>query len=150
LLDTNLALLLLVGLLDRDLIGRFKRTDAFEPVDFDAVAQLATHAGSLVITPHVAAELSNLGGYLREPRRRQFFELLRHWLTEVVVETAVPSAEASAQTLFLRLGLTDASIESLARQGVLVITADFDLAMGLLSGGLDAINYNHWRPQAPR
>ena len=149
-LDTNLALLLLVGSLDRDLVGRFKRTSSFEPIDFDMVDMLASCAGSLVITPHVATELSNLGGNLHEPRRREFFAFLYHWLNNVVVEPAVSSAEASQQSLYLRLGLTDASVESLARQGVVVITADFDLAIGLQSLGLDVINYNHWRPQVSR
>ncbi len=42
LLDTNLFLLLIVGLYDKKLIEKHKRTKAFTPEDFDLLVELIT------------------------------------------------------------------------------------------------------------
>ncbi|SLM29872.1 conserved hypothetical protein [Desulfamplus magnetovallimortis] len=73
LLDTNLFLLLIVGLYDRNLIGKHKRTNAFTPEDFDLLVELIDPFRELWITSHCLAEVSNL---LKQTHSRQALELL--------------------------------------------------------------------------
>jgi uncharacterized protein YaiI (UPF0178 family) len=46
---------------------------------------------------------------------------------------------------FEKCGLTDATIFTVAEQGLLVLTDDFQLAGYLIAQNLDCVNFNHIR-----
>jgi hypothetical protein len=61
LVDTNLLVLYLVGLVNIERIRTFKRTSSFEKDDFLLLARLLDHFGPpLISTPHVLSQISDL------------------------------------------------------------------------------------------
>ena len=143
LVDTNLLVLLLVGLFNKRRIVEFKRTQNFTIEDFDTLSRLIVWFGKLVTTPHVLSQVSDLtdltGKDLVAVRKR--FELL----LENIDERYDPSKAVVTDSLFTRLGLTDAAIATVCSKGILVLTSDLDLQLALQQRGADALNFNHVR-----
>jgi rRNA-processing protein FCF1 len=142
LIDTNLLLLYLVGVLDRNRITTFKRTSIYTSDDFDMLDAIMGRFQRVITTPHILAEVSNLGGQLGAPLNRKFFDVLAEAITRLN-EQYVPSNDAMQG--YRRLGVTDAGIIHIAHT-YLVLTDDFPLSNYLESRGIDVINFNHLRP----
>ena len=144
--DTNVLLLLLVGLLDRQLLRTFKRTNQYIPDDFDLLVQFLRQFHRLVATPHILTEVGNLGGQLKATARADFFRLLADFVT-TIDEQSLPTREfpAVGEHLFPRLGVTDSLTILVARQNLPVLSDDFDLVQALHAAGVEAINFNHLR-----
>lgn len=138
LIDTNLLLLYLVGILDRGRITTFDRTDKYTLEDFDTLNAIIGRFRNVVTTPHILAETSNLGGQLGGKLREAFFDVLAQ-ATTVLDEQYVASRDAMQG--YRRFGLTDAGIMAIAGT-YLVITDDLPLSNYLLSTGVDVINFN--------
>jgi hypothetical protein len=144
LLDTNLLLLLVVGMTSRSYIARHKRLTAFTEQDYDALVDILSNIGEVVLTPHTLTETSNLAAYIQEPAKGQIL----HTLRSVIAETSehhVPSTRSAQRPEFLRLGLTDATLIEASAADTVVLTADLDLYLALLSKGAVAENFNHLR-----
>jgi len=60
LVDTNLLVLFLIGLVNKRRILSFKRTQYFTVEDFDLLSRLIDWLGRLVTTPHVLSPVSDL------------------------------------------------------------------------------------------
>jgi hypothetical protein len=116
LIDTNLLLLYLVGKTNPGRIANFKRTSRYTVEDFDLLGQIVEQFRTLVTTPHVLTELSNLRDLQGEER---------------------PAFRSGF------LGLTDAAIASLSRHSYLFLTDDLNLYLTLLERGVDAINFSY-------
>ena len=145
LLDTNTLLLLYVGLFDRSLVANFKRTRIFTVDDFDLLVQIVDGFQTLVTTPHVLAEVSNLSGQLRDEARRGYFATFARSLQQVD-ERYVPAKALINHPVFVRLGLTDAGIAELAhRDRLTVLTTDLDLFLWLSKAQVRVFNFNHLR-----
>ena len=144
LIDTNLLLLFLMGLVDAKQIEKFKRTSQFTIEDFFLIEKLLDLFQSRVTTPNILTEVSNLGGQLSEPLKSRFLDRLEQQVT-VLSEKYCPSAEACAHHYFKKCGLTDSTILSIADSELLVLTDDFKLAGLISSVGIDVINFNHIR-----
>jgi hypothetical protein len=144
LIDTNLLLLLFVGLHSRKGIQRFKRTSQFTPGDFDCLAGVVRLFKQVVTTPNVLTEVSNLLGQLPEgahfPVFQRFSLGIQHFQ-----EQFLPSRELAQESCFPKFGLTDAGIVQSAKGRFLVLTDDFRLAGYLERRGIDVINFNHLR-----
>jgi hypothetical protein len=147
LVDANLLVLLLVGRVNRQRIPAFKRTQNFTIEDAELLERLVAWFGKLFATPHVLSQVSDLadlpGKDLHEIRR--LFKLV---VEEQIEETYDPSRVLVADSLFDRLGLTDAAIATICSRGILVLTADVELQLALQHRGADALNFNHVRPLA--
>jgi hypothetical protein len=146
-LDAQLLLLLVVGLVSLDEVGRHRRLSAYSTDDFRLLVDLLGRFDEVVVTPNTLTETSNLLAYgVDGPKLGALREELRN-LVERSSELHVPSAVAVAHTEFPRLGLTDSVLlELLLNHGVLV-TADLDLylaAQRLVSVNR-SINFNHLR-----
>ena len=99
----------------------------------------------MLVTPNTLAETSNLLGQHGEPERTRFFARLQA-IIEVTEEVVVASAEASNNSVFVRLGLTDCALLEVANADTPVVTVDFDLYHAALMMAPDsAINFNHLR-----
>jgi len=61
LVETNLLLLYLIGRTNQNQISKFKRTQVFTIEDFDLLGRFMGKFKTLITTPHVLTELSNLG-----------------------------------------------------------------------------------------
>ncbi len=143
LVDTNLLVLFLVGLVNKRRIPEFKRTQDFTIEDFEMLRHLVAWFGTLVTTPHVLSQVSDLatlaGSELRTVRE------LFSSLVQEMDEHYDSSKAAVMDALFLRLGLADTAIATVCSRGVLVLTSDLDLYLALQQRGADALNFNHVR-----
>jgi hypothetical protein len=144
LVDTNLFVLLLVGLLDPSYVEHFKRTRAFETEDFKLLTKLVAFFTRIVTTPNVLSEVSNLMRELPDDRHREV-SLLFAWLANRYEEEYRPSKELVAHDHFAKFGLTDSSIIETCKGNYLVLTVDLPLYAYLTGVGVDAINFNHIR-----
>jgi hypothetical protein len=140
-------LLLWIGSFDRTLISRFKRTQKYSAEDFDLLVSLLKRIPSIVTTPHVLTEVSNLAGQLPENIAEEFRSELRI-VFDRLNEQNFPCRNVAAETGFITLGLTDCSLTLLARQKVLVLTDDFPLYANLDAQSMPVINFTHVRSSA--
>ena len=143
LLDANLLLLFLIGSFERNRVERFKRTADFTVSDFDLLATLLQEFRSVVTTPHLLTEVSNLSNSLPEYLKTDWFYHFASQ-TENFLEVMHPAISIMNETSFNRYGLADAAIHSAATE-TLVLTEDYRLSGFLRSQGIDVLNFNDLR-----
>ncbi len=143
-IDTNLLVLFIVGITNRNLITKHRRLKAFSLEDFDLLCQLIESSLQILVTPNTLTETSNLLGYIDEPARSQLFKTFRN-LIQKTSEEYVGSRIASNAQEFQRLGLTDSGLLEITGKSRTILTTDLDLYLSALSRGLLAINFNHLR-----
>ena len=146
LVDSNLLVLFLVGMVNKRRILEFKRTQSFTIEDFDLLARLIVWFGRLIATPHVLGQVSDLAD-LPGKERLQIRRLFKS-VIERMEESYDLSRVLVSDPIFERLGLTDAAIATVCSRGVLVLTADLELQLAVQRQGADALNFNHVRPLA--
>jgi rRNA-processing protein FCF1 len=143
-IDSNILLLLLVGMYDTSLISQFKRTQKFTSEDYVLLTRLLKLFRVTVTTPNVLTEVNGLTnqltGRVRETIRERFAATIAEF-----VEVYVPSVTASLHPAFKNSGLTDAVLAEAAHGKYLVLTDDYQLAGKLQSLGIAALNFNHIR-----
>jgi hypothetical protein len=144
LIDTNLLLLLIVGSESESLISAHGRLSAFTAREYSILVSAIAPFGRIVVTPTILAEVSNLLPDLRPPARDRVMAKFVEF-TRVAEEVYVESRSLMNDRVFIRLGLADVSVLSLAVAGVVVLTADFNLYLEAETRGLQAINFNHLR-----
>lgn len=146
LIDTNILLLFFVGSFDPELIPRFKRTKMFTIQDYETLVSVLGYFESIITTPHILTEVSNLSGQLplRPDSQRNYFARFAHGIA-LFHENHFPSTEISSMQEFIKFGLSDTAIVRLARNNHLVITDDFQLAQYLQTQCIDVLNFNHIR-----
>ena len=143
-LDSNLLVLLIVGLASRDYISKHRRLRAYADSDFDLLLTLISSRPKIIVTPNTLTETSNLVRYIAEPARAHICELFRG-VVRAAEEQYLESSRAVDRTEFLRLGLADAALLDLASESGTLLTADLDLYPAAVSRGLNAENFNHYR-----
>jgi len=146
LVDTNLLLVLAIGLTDRDMISRFKRTAAYSAADYDLLVEELAPFRQVVTTPTVLAETSNHLGQLGSPAREsalgRLFDMVLVWQ-----EHYRASASVMRDADYLRLGLTDVAICDAALAGRTIFTTDLGLYLTLSRRGASVVNFNHLRSE---
>ena len=142
--DSNLLVLLLVGLINVERIRNFKRTQDFTVDDFHTLQNLVSWFGSpLIATPHVLSQVSDLTDL--PGRERMSIRELFKAMVEMMEEQYDTAKHLVRSPLFDRFGLGDASVAAVCQRNILVLTADLQLQIALESVGLDALNFNHVR-----
>lgn len=144
LIDTNILLLYVVGLVNRQRISSFKRTRQFSPEDYDLLTQIIRNFHKIVTTPNILTEVNSLSNQLGEPERssccRIFGDAIAHF-----EEAYKPSQELAKLPEFQKFGLTDCGILNVAQGSYLVLTDDLRLAATLHRKGIDTVNFNNIR-----
>ena len=148
LLDTNILVLVAVGLTDIRYIRRHKRLQTFDETDFQIVCDLIDSSSGVIFSPNILTETSNLIRYVGEPMKSEI-AMTFSGMIERTEEQYIPSASAVSRSEHVRLGLADAVLLRLAETGATLLTDDHLLYLAAASGGLNAINYNHIREQRP-
>ena len=143
-IDTNLLVLLVVGLASKDLIGKHKRLCEFSVADFDLLTVILRAHSHLVVTPNVWTETSNLSRQIGEPARNRISAVMRG-LIDQSEEAYVTSASAAASDEFVRLGLTDAALLEVKPISIPFVTSDLDLYLAAQKAGREVVNFNHIR-----
>lgn len=142
--DTNLLCLVVVGDVDRSAVSRQKRLSQFSPEDCDAVVGILRTFEGLIVCPHVLSETSNIVRLTAEPLKSRAGAALRA-LIEGHEERSIEAVEASRHRDYLRLGLTDAVLLTIAQTGGTLFTTDLDLYLAASATGHEVLNYNHIR-----
>ena len=144
-LDANLFVLLVVGSVGRDLIEKHRRLRAYSVEDYEILIKLLDPVERVYVTPNTLTETSNLLGQHRDPERSRFFDRLRFIIHESE-EVVVASTQASSNSLFNRLGLTDAVLLEAITPETPLVTDDLKLYLAANAGGQQAaLNFTHYR-----
>jgi hypothetical protein len=144
LIDTNLLLLLIVGLFDKKLIEKHKRTQAFTIADFELLIQCIGGADIIWITTHCLAEVSNLIKQTNQSIKIGLIQFLIN-VTSKFKESYVSKDLIFVKDCFPRLGVADTGIMIKAKRVDCLFTVDFNLYIEASRNGYKVINFNHLR-----
>jgi hypothetical protein len=144
LLDSNLLLLYLVGSFSRGLVISHKRTRDYTLDDFDLIRAIISDQKTLVTTPSVVTEVSNLIRHIDEPTGVKLMGFLGS-VCQKIEERYTESAVLARSDSFDRLGLTDSALLDLSEKGLLLLTSDLHLYLTAQRIGCRVINFNHIR-----
>jgi hypothetical protein len=144
-LDCNILLLLFIGYLGVDHIGKFKRTMSFIDEDYSALMDLIQHS-KVFLTPNILTEASNLIESYNSASNNQALLTLKGIIDDLD-ELHYSSVNLANFEIFLKFGLADASIFNLSKLGIVPITVDFELYGYIYSMGYPVINFNHVRSE---
>lgn len=147
--DTNLLILLLIGIYDPDEIEKNKRlrNKNFEKEDFYKLRSIIDIVSDkIIITPNILTEVTNLTENFNQETGFAFFKFMEE-AVKLFEEYNINSNEIilNNQTAFYKFGLTDSSIANLSKENYLIITIDLPLFHFLSSQDLPALNYNSFR-----
>ena len=144
LIDTNLLLLLIVGLYNKDLISVHKRTKEFIPKDFDLLVESIDGYNVLWVTSHCLAEVSNL---IMQTNEKQAKELMAYFSIFVAKakESHIPKEIIFKNGISTRLGVADTGLIIKSKRVSCVFTVDFKLYIEILKRGYNVVNFNHLR-----
>ncbi len=143
-IDTNLLVLLVVGLASKDFLARHKRLREFSVADFDLLSSIVNTHSPIVITPNVWTETSNLARQIAQPARDLVSRVMQEMISRTE-EAYVASSSAGRRSEFLRLGLSDAALLELKPNAIPILTSDLDLYLAAQRSGREAVNFNHIR-----
>lgn len=144
LLDTNIALLLVVGNHNPAMLPNFKRTAQFAPEDHTTLRRIMGRFKSVVTTPSILAEVNSLASQFGEPARTDVLRTFSKTVKELS-EEYIPSAIVADDAEFARFGLTDTNIKLVAAGRYLVLTDDYRFSGYLAANQIAAVNFNHIR-----
>ncbi|MFL9479680.1 PIN domain-containing protein [Acinetobacter baumannii] len=146
LLDTNLFVLLVIGLIKRKEVEENKRTSAYTCEDFDILLEFIGKFQKIVVTPHILAETSNLTDVFNKQLKAAPFLILKKLLEDgQFTEEIMPSLEIIQTAGFIQYGLTDSGLVELAIGKYLILTDDLKVANYAYEKSADIINFNHIR-----
>ena len=141
LVDANLMVLLVVGLVRPQLISRHRRLAAYGNDDFERLNDLLGASSGLVISAYVMTEVSNLAvDRIRDPLRSEIRGVIR-FLVDNHSERHVSCAASAARPEFRWLGITDAALIEQCGSDCTLVTADEQLARAALAAGKAALHF---------
>lgn len=151
LLDTNVLLLLWLAAFDPRLIGG-KRLEKYTPDDVELLDGYVGQFKRILTTPTILTETSNLAalvlsGHSKLELFRRLFPLFGASPPDGFHRCSVDGL-ALDESIFVRLGFTDASIAATVGQQHLLLTDDLDLYLAAQAQGAPAINFTHMREAA--
>ena len=144
LVDTNLLVLLFVGAVDERAIARHRRTTTYDVAAFRLLATIVRQAQSIIVTPHVLTETSNLIRQCGEPLAGRLGAGLAVFVSQAT-ERVSASLDLVRDAQHLRLGLTDTAVLDAQTRGAVLLTDDNGLYLASLAAGHAAINFAHLR-----
>lgn len=143
-LDTQLMVLLAVGITSTGIILKHKNLTAYTRDDFDLLVSVLGEDPKLVLLPNTVSEAANLLRQHRNPERRAILETFRH-IIERHEERYVASVSAARAAEYHRLGIADSAILECETPATNILTADAELYVAAASRGLIVTNFNHLR-----
>ena len=121
-MDTNLLLLLIIGHIDEGRhLHKSKRLSAYDRQDLQKLHCVMAKFEKIIISPYLAAEVSNLID-LKDTLRQRAFEVARIFFSQFE-QASVSVCQDAQHSAFIRYGMTDASLAVLAKD-YMVITND--------------------------
>lgn len=144
-LDSNMLVLFIVGLYNRNAISEHRRLGSYSSDDYDKLIMLVESFDRLATTPQSLAEVSNLLEFDKKtsPHTLGLLKALLQGAPgfDNLCEDSLPSKDVVQEESFMWLGLADASFVELAKGGTPVITADAKLFARLVSVNPHCVNF---------
>jgi hypothetical protein len=142
LIDTNIFLLLVVGLFDSKLISKHKRTMIFNECAFKVLLDYLEKYQTFEVTSYSLAEVSNLLEFSGKNGELinffiNFIEQERIKISHIPKDNLLNEKKALS-----KLGVTDCSILIKSKR-VDVLTKDLDLYLAILKRGWRVENFTH-------
>jgi hypothetical protein len=146
-IDSNVLVLLIVGLTRRPFIGAHKALDDYPPQSFNCLTSILGMYDGWVVTPGILAETSH---HLQsdKPSRNATMWTLRALFgdkegraTPGINESHVPTSRIVQQNEMPWLGVVDSGILALVRDGVALVTSDFALWNRAYSINQNCVNF---------
>ncbi|MGA2249704.1 hypothetical protein [Terracidiphilus sp.] len=152
LLDSNLLLVLVSGQMGQRVFQSFKRVQDYTIADHQLLVRFLSTFKSLITTPHILTEVSNLANSLPQNYKPEWYKNFAFLIASQeknasTFEKWIPAAELIQGPEFIAFGITDAALSRLAAEA-LIVTEDFRLAGFLQSQGMDVLNFHHLRKLA--
>jgi hypothetical protein len=143
-LDSNVLILLVVGLTSTRYIDRHGALKEYDISDFHLLINLISVSAGIVVTPNALSEAANFLDRIKEPAKTEVAHTFQD-LIRKTTEIYVKSTEASSRSEFVRLGLPDCALLEVSKQSISIVSADLHLCLAAQSAGYEAINFNHLR-----
>ena len=134
-IDSNVLVILILGLIDPNLIGKDKRTSIYEKEDFYDLLNVIGAIDKLVVLPNIWTEVDNLLNHISGSYKYQYIEKITSTI-RVTSEEYVKSYVATQSQSFINLGLTDSLIMDLAKKCDFLITDDSRLSDSARANGI--------------
>lgn len=141
-IDSSLLLLYFIGNYKIELICRFSKTKQFSLEEFNFLDRIVNHFKFIATTPNILTEVNNLSNDLHQEEKPEFRETFKGKIN-IFKEDFFKSDILCKRKFFIKVGLTDVSIISLANKGFIVFTTDLQLTNFLEHLKLDVINWNN-------
>ena len=147
-IDSNLLMLFIVGSVAPEFISKHRRLRAYDRDDFVVLQRALNDADTIITTPNVATEVSNLVGYgVSEPLLTRLNSFLRFWIPNLL-EHYEKSGVAVKQPEFLRLGIADCAWFGALDAETILLTDDLSLYLATVSRGFAAKNFSNLRRES--
>ena len=147
LIDTNLLIGFLIGGWNPRHLIHCRATKSFNEQDFALLDRFLGNFQTLVTTPQILTEVSNLAGKLPKQLHAEFRARFGG-LIDGLLEKYEPSKAIASHKDFISFGLADTAISMISPGNHLVLTDEVALFNLLQKRGVDAVNFNHLRGEA--
>jgi hypothetical protein len=136
LIDSNVLVILILGLIDPNLIGKDKRSSIYEKEDFHKLLDVIGSIDKVVVLPNIWTEVDNLLNHISGSYKFQYIEKITSTI-RATSEEYLKSSTVNENPNFINLGLTDTLILDFAKRCDFLITddsrlSDFACANGIL------------------
>lgn len=144
-LDTNLLVLLIVGLADIHLVAQHKKLNSYNETDFKLLVAILDKCKKIVITPHILAETSNLVtfGMHGDNETKVFFALRLFMERENFLEIHTHGKDISNKEGYLKFGLSDIGLLETLKSESVLLTDDYKLSGYAEKRNFETLNFNH-------
>jgi hypothetical protein len=140
-------LVLVLGIIDKKLISKHKRTSIYEEEDFEMLISHLSDIEKLVVLPNIWTEVDNLLNGFRGDLKYKYFQALRT-LINSSTERYLPAKSVLEKEEFWELGLTDSLLLQLSKESELLIPSDsrlVDYARSMNINTLDLVEQRNNR-----
>jgi rRNA-processing protein FCF1 len=139
-IDTNLLVLLLIGLDNPRTIKSHDRTSKYNLEDFEMVKAIFYNALKVYITPHILSEISNLTD--KQWNNYDLFNIFKA-LAKAQIEIYTPKETLLDFQFLPQIGITDTSLYFAAKEThSIVLTDDEKCAPYLESSGCEVLRFS--------
>lgn len=143
-IDANMLILFIVGAADNSQIRTVKGTQTFDSGCYDLLLHLIGD-DEIATTPNVLTEASNILDRTKNANlRKKIMDAFRVFAARSE-ERYLQSKTVCSLPEFDVVGLSDAVLVCLGKEGWRLITTDLELWQIARKAGVDAINFNHYR-----
>jgi predicted nucleic acid-binding protein len=146
-LDTSPLVILIVGSVEPQLLGKTAHLKAYTPEDYELVAGLISRFRVIAVTPHVLTEVAHFVTKIGDSHG----PLIRARFVEVVSalrERPIPTKQVVARIEFAWLDLADCSLLQASGRHDILLSTDAKLVKQRLEQNLPALNLNQLRERA--